>query len=76
MPSLTPVTVKETEALGGEKACLWPPSGEVAELEFQLSCLQAPHFPTHNTAACHMAELAGPPGLGGPTEDGTWRDMP
>lgn len=73
-PSLLPITVKETEDLGGKKACLRPPS--MTEPEFQISWFQVPHSPTHTTAACHMAELAGPPGLGGPTDDATWTDIP
>lgn len=30
---------QETEVLGGEKACLWPPSWEAAELRFRVSWL-------------------------------------
>lgn len=72
--SLFPGTIKETEALGGKKACLRPPS--MAEPGFQISLFQAPLSPTHTTAAHHVAELAGPPGLGGPTNNGTWTDTP
>lgn len=61
-PSLPPVTVKK----------LRPPSWQVARLGFQVSWLQAPHSPTGTTAACHVAELAGPSGLSGPSDDGTW----